>query len=459
MNAYPMFRFREFDVFSDRYDSMASSTDDSVARLRKTVRGSEYSGRCNGNEEGPTSFDAPTKGREEEESRDDAEESRDDATWSGCKGFAGVWMRRRKLILHFDIRNTILVADSVTKVTMEQALNTFLTGVTWGRRDGDRWVWLSDVPSLGPPCPGAVTYYKHLEGQLARDSEDRARLRRATGDFTQTDLGKKFRSHFDKHLKLLEWHYEEAGGTAASDQRLTMVGPGNHRYHYLLPSFVRLISRLHADGREFAIVLRTYGMDASNVLRCIRHIVAGNHPLVPPGGLPISVDRTPGAIRRLVDGRILCERYGETEKTASTRKTIYKSEPEIYELLSGSSGILGFVDDFGHWQSNGYGHRAGKPLWVDPRDDRVQHIFFDDNIRVSADDSIVDVRLPTPDRRGGFESVVDAAEMASLENACLVQADLLQIITDLDYFVDKVKACEVNYDDLINRVSSERNNS
>lgn len=450
MNVNPILRIRDFDGFSDRFYSMASSTDDSLARLRKTVTGSEHSGRCNGSGEGPASFDAPTKGREEEE------ESRADATGSGCNGFAGGGTKSRKLVLHFDIRNTILVADSVTKVNMEQALNTFLTGVTWGRSDGDRWVWLSDVPSLGPPCPGAITYYKYLEGQLARDSEDRARLRQATGDFTQTDLGMKFRSHFVKHLKLLEWHHED-GGTAASDQRLTMVGPGNHRYHYLLPSFVRLISRLHADGREFAVVLRTYGMDASNVLRCIRHIVAGNHPLVPQG-LPISVDGTPGAIRRLVDGRIRCERYGKTEETVPTRKTIYKSEREIYKLLSGSSGILGFVDDFCHWQSNGYGHRAGKPLWVDPRDDRVQHIFFDDNIRVSADDSIVDVRLPTPDRRG-FESVVDAEEMASFENACLVQADLLQIITDLDYFVDKVKACEVNYNNLINRVSSSRNNS
>lgn len=39
----------------------------------------------------------------------------------------------RKLILHFDIRNTILVFDSLTKDDVEQALNSFLAGVTWGR--------------------------------------------------------------------------------------------------------------------------------------------------------------------------------------------------------------------------------------------------------------------------------------------------------------------------------------
>ena len=38
-----------------------------------------------------------------------------------------------KLILHFDVRNTILVADSVTDDNIEEALNSYFTGVTWGK--------------------------------------------------------------------------------------------------------------------------------------------------------------------------------------------------------------------------------------------------------------------------------------------------------------------------------------
>ncbi len=51
----------------------------------------------------------------------------------------GLRENKRKLVLHFDIRNTVLVADSYSNVHVEQALNSFLTGVTWGRK-GPRWV-------------------------------------------------------------------------------------------------------------------------------------------------------------------------------------------------------------------------------------------------------------------------------------------------------------------------------
>jgi hypothetical protein len=56
---------------------------------------------------------------------------------------------KRKLIIHFDLRNTILVSDSVTNVSMEQALNSFLTGVVWGKVKSDSsWQWHSYTPSL-----------------------------------------------------------------------------------------------------------------------------------------------------------------------------------------------------------------------------------------------------------------------------------------------------------------------
>ena len=46
-------------------------------------------------------------------------------------------------------RNTILVADSVTNIGVEEALNSYLTGVTWGHLDSQkRWVWDSDIPTI-----------------------------------------------------------------------------------------------------------------------------------------------------------------------------------------------------------------------------------------------------------------------------------------------------------------------
>lgn len=45
------------------------------------------------------------------------------------------------------------------------------------------------------------------------------------------------------------------------------------------------------------------------------------------------------------------------------------------------------------WSTNTFSIRGGKPLWVDPFDQHVQHIFIDDNIRQNDKDTIVHPRV------------------------------------------------------------------
>ncbi len=94
---------------------------------------------------------------------------------------------KRRLVLHFDVRNTVLVADSVTNINVEQSLNSFLTGVVWGTETPEGWKWASSEPSLTQPTPDSITYYKHMEKQLVRTPSDRGVLRRRMGDFTQEE--------------------------------------------------------------------------------------------------------------------------------------------------------------------------------------------------------------------------------------------------------------------------------
>ena len=97
---------------------------------------------------------------------------------------------KRRLVLHFDVRNTILVHDSVTNIDVEQSLNSFLTGMVWGvETESGGWEWKSSSPSLQPPSPECTTYYKYMEKQLVKRPSDRAMLRRVTGDFTQETIG------------------------------------------------------------------------------------------------------------------------------------------------------------------------------------------------------------------------------------------------------------------------------
>lgn len=70
---------------------------------------------------------------------------------------------RPKLVLHFDIRNTMIVADSVTNITVEQALNAYLTGVLWGREiEENQWQWASHAPTLLAPASVSTAHLKVL---------------------------------------------------------------------------------------------------------------------------------------------------------------------------------------------------------------------------------------------------------------------------------------------------------
>lgn len=47
------------------------------------------------------------------------------------------------------------------------------------------------------------------------------------------------------------------------------------------------------------------------------------------------------------------------------------------------------------WARNSYAIMGGKPLWIDPFDSTIQHIFIDDNIRQNNDDTIVHPKVST----------------------------------------------------------------
>ncbi|CAL1526258.1 unnamed protein product [Lymnaea stagnalis] len=346
-----------------------------------------------------------------------------------------------KLIIHLDIRNTMLVADSFTNVSVEEALNSFLTGVVWGSENNGEWAWHSQVPSLKPPGKGLCTYYKFLEKKLVKNPTDRVKLRLQTGDFVHRPDGRQFQEHFDTHLARLLWDYDTE---TSRDKVLTMSGKDGQPYHYILPSVYKLILHLAERKRDFAIVIRTYGRDAPNVLSSLKYGLRGNHPAF-RRSLNIKVHANPGVIKRdAVNFELI--NYKPTGGQDVQQKLVH--ERDIYRALCASHGISGYVDDFHFWQVNNYDHGAGKPFWLDLGDRRHHHIFFDDNFRADDEDSIVDVRLFTKENNTTAVSL-GHDEVARLEDVCLVQADLLSSINDEDYFIRMTNKCEENYFSLI----------
>uniref|UniRef100_A0A3Q3VKF2 Uncharacterized protein n=1 Tax=Mola mola TaxID=94237 RepID=A0A3Q3VKF2_MOLML len=317
-----------------------------------------------------------------------------------------------KLVLHIDLNNTILISDAVTGQGTVAALDYFLTTVTWGRMNArGKWEWLSDSPSLLPPCDGAVSYYSQFG--------------RTTG-FTSA-AGRRFRQILDEHLDLLLW---------PEDRELSVKGEDGRLYHWILPSFFQLLRDLVQEGRVFAILFRTFGSDLPRVLKAVfRALNEGAHPLFPDlPDLNLNVNMAAGKIR--------CNRTGVVLSRAEDRVSTHGGERGLYQYLSSVQGLGGFKDHFEWWASNTFSIRGGKPLWVDPFDQTIQHIFIDDNIRHNDEDTIIHPKVFL--EPGGADT--RTASTSELYDITLVQTDLLRAISEPSYFTQRVHVCLENYD-------------
>uniref|UniRef100_A0A8C9SVD6 Si:dkey-32e6.3 n=3 Tax=Scleropages formosus TaxID=113540 RepID=A0A8C9SVD6_SCLFO len=323
---------------------------------------------------------------------------------------------RRKVVLHMDLNNTILVSDSVTKQGTVAALDCFLSTVTWGRLRQGKWEWMSDSPSLLPPCEGTVSYYSQF-GRVA--------------NFTKTPAGRRFRGLLEEHLAMLRW---PAGHK--EDRDLSVRGEDGQLYHWILPSFFQLLQDLGSQGREFAILFRTFGTDLPRLLGTLQRVLTqGCHPLFPDlPALKLSINVVPGRIRR--------SRKGTSLSRAEEHVSYQDGERSLYQYFSSVQGLGGFQDHFDWWARNTYSILGGKPLLVDPYDHRVQHIFIDDNIRQDDKDTIVHPKVFL--EPGATQT--RTASTLELYDICLVQNHLLKAISDHSYFTQCVQICLENYE-------------
>ncbi|XP_014001401.2 uncharacterized protein si:dkey-32e6.3 isoform X1 [Salmo salar] len=233
----------------------------------------------------------------------------------------GLCVKKKKLVLHVDLNNTILVSDAVTGQGTIAALDYFISTVTWGQMSKQgKWMWMSDSPSLLPPCEGAVSYYSQF-GRVA--------------GFTSSTAGRRFRGVLDEHLAMLRWPKELKG-----DKELAVKGEDGQLYHWILPSFFQLLKDLVAEGRDFAILFRTFGSDLPRVLSAVsRALTQGSHPLFPDlPALKLSVNETPGQIR--------CSKKGAVLTRAEERLSTRDGERALYQYLSSVQCLGGFQDHF-----------------------------------------------------------------------------------------------------------------
>ena len=118
-------------------------------------------------------------------------------------------------------------------------------------------------------------------------------------------------------------------------------------------------------------------------------------------------------------------------------KSIYQA---IMENLYNSHSCA-IQDDYSLWSSKRGAANSGKLLLIDPTDQRVQQIFFDDNISSDTKCSIVDIRNITTGKEIQYKNAIDKY---------MIQVEPNLAILDDDYFIKKLDICEKKLTDELN---------
>lgn len=344
----------------------------------------------------------------------------------------------RKLILHIDVNNTILVGDSKTKLTvLEGVLNEYMTEIVWGNVDEcGSWTPTDDPISTKPPNLGAQSYYKYAENRFKKAGKERWQFKEHVRRFTFHDVGKRFRPHVEKVKESLKFK----GNLSENEYQVVeplFMKEEDGLYYRIIPSYFKLLNHLLENNRDFAVILRTFGGDGEVALKATKLYTQNLHPDMKfPSSMNLSVDLNPGKILPFEGGMLI--------RTSNGRE--YGTFDKIYEEFSQSNGVQLYQDNYDWWKKNRFASSAGKPLLVDPKDSSAHHILFDDNIRTwDPWDNIVNLIV----KEGQHFKPKNSQEY--LDGICMLRTDLFQSILNENYFIEKVNMCEANFDQFLSK--------
>jgi hypothetical protein len=361
--------------------------------------------------------------------------------------------RPPKLILHFDVNETILVGDPAGGDTFEQSLNKTIckTALVQKRSIGHdsglptRWRDGSAISPATPPPPlftgfawpaDTVSFYR--AGRSAKACAQ---------TFTEPGQpGEAYRPLYDTLEAALRWPASSSAAAAAVPPPKRLCHDGVH--HFLIPAFFTTICELAKRGRIFGIVVRTFGTDAHDVVAALQAYAEGLH--LPVFNDPV-VSEMSGAALSCWKGSYTQEGAFYLERASSNgQPEIIRDEDEIVRILHGQPDQISCVvctDDYRWWKDHGFAPSAGKPIWLDYT--KPQHnflpIFFDDNIHNDAEDAIVAVRSKRGDGGTTVASRYEAMsgeETLAEQGVHLVRVPTVEPIQNPRWFLEQIDLCE-----------------
>lgn len=206
-----------------------------------------------------------------------------------------------KLILHFDINETILVCDEAGGDTKEDSLNKIICKNAFVRvpaqnnnedeklRDMIPTHWWDGTPldvngndlTRVPPSlhtdwewlPNCVPYYK---------TKYKKHAKQFTMPNQHGSIYKPLYEKLEKSLNINENQYDDDDVNNRNKDIDPRISHDGGKSHYLLPSFYHTLYTLSKNNSSsFRLVLRTFGTDLSQVADAITAFATGHHPDYP----------------------------------------------------------------------------------------------------------------------------------------------------------------------------------
>ena len=327
-----------------------------------------------------------------------------------------------KLVLHFDVNETIMIGDPAGGDTFEDSLNkiicksafvlksSIVAGMPTQWRDGSPIVCggaaaasqasadsntKESASANECDAPDLYTGWEWPEGTVPFYRAGR-RAKMCAQTFTEAgNPGEAYRPLFHKLEKALRWPKGNMENKCDNELKRKSAEPPSKLchdgvHHFLVPAFFRTICELANRGRPFGVVIRTFGTDADRVVDALEAFAEGFHldrfsPVVPE--MSVAGNRaTPGCPQMETnvgdnvayqsscwkgsyakDGTFHLQSYGGTD-TSSCRRQSINDEDTIVRILYGIPGDISCAvctDDYDWWRNHGYKPSAGKPLWID----------------------------------------------------------------------------------------------
>lgn len=371
---------------------------------------------------------------------------------------------RKHLVLHMDINKTIIQIDQAGGRTLDDVLNSNVAANVYGFVDpaDDKWKPLYGPFDKDPGCSSSakrelLTYDTYVD-RLHCEPPGMQDLPKKEKDAVWKAVSNLRRQATRKFT-----HAGEPGEAYAAlvDLQREHLKHGDEYYH-IIPSFFTLINSLSELDMPFSLIFRTFGSDMDSILEEWKSFVKGAHFCKPSGPvlqkmLHSYTEPLCGSVYRHEDDMYICygphvslsslldggidetdelqilERLRHLPGCTSAYKTSFADlKDHLVEYFKHSNNVGGLVDYYPNWAQGAERRTGGKVFPLSLNDPDYYYVFFDDNIFIGDERSIVDIR----EAESGA-SIVDPG----IERRYCVPANAFKAIVDDNYFVNELSKC------------------